>query len=77
MKIFDPHIHMYSRTTDDYERMALAGITVVCEPGGFWLGNLRKRAGSFLDYFDHILNYEPLRAAEFGVTHYATVGMNP
>ena len=26
MKIFDPHIHMTSRTTDDYEAMAAAGI---------------------------------------------------
>ena len=25
MRIFDPHIHMTSRTTDDYERMAAAG----------------------------------------------------
>src|SRR5919199_1401013 len=26
MRIIDPHIHMYTRTTDDYEQMALAGI---------------------------------------------------
>ena len=26
MRIFDPHIHMTSRTTDDYERMAAAGV---------------------------------------------------
>ena len=77
MKIFDPHIHMYSRTTDDYERMALAGITTICEPGGFWLGNLRKHAGSFFDYFDHLINYERARAAEFGISHYCTVSMNP
>ena len=44
--------------------MALAGITTICEPGGFWLGNLRKHAGSFFDYFDHLINYERARAAE-------------
>ncbi len=77
MKIFDPHIHMYSRTTDDYERMAVSNVKVIVEPGGFWLGNLRKRAGSFFDYFDHLLNYEHVRAEEFGITHYCTVSMNP
>jgi len=29
LKFIDPHIHMYSRTTDDYEKMALAGIRAV------------------------------------------------
>ena len=37
MRIFDPHIHMTSRTTDDYERMAAAGVRAVVEPA-FWLG---------------------------------------
>ena len=77
MNLFDPHIHMYSRTTDDYEAMAVAGIRVIVEPGGFWLGSPRKHAGTFFDYFDHVLEYEPARAAEFGVAHYATVAMNP
>ena len=77
MKICDPHIHMYSRTTDDYERMALAGIRVIVEPGGFWLGSPRKRAGTFFDYFEHLLDYEHARAAEFGIAHYCTISMNP
>ena len=25
MPIFEPHVHMFSRVTDDYERMAEAG----------------------------------------------------
>ena len=29
MKLIDPHIHMSARTTDDYERMAAAGIVAV------------------------------------------------
>ena len=37
MNIFDPHIHMYARVTDDYERMQLAGIRATIEPA-FWLG---------------------------------------
>ena len=32
LKYFDPHIHMVSRTTDDYQNMAAAGITGVIEP---------------------------------------------
>ena len=29
MPYIDPHIHMVSRTTDDYQRMALAGCVAV------------------------------------------------
>lgn len=76
MRIFEPHIHMVARTTDDYERMALADIRVVVEPA-FWLGQPRRRAGSFFDYFDHILGYETDRAALFGIEHYAAISLNP
>jgi predicted metal-dependent TIM-barrel fold hydrolase len=76
VKIFDPHCHMVSRSTDDYERMALCGITAVVEPA-FWLGEPRKRAGSFFDYFDHITGFERQRAAGYLIDHYATIAMNP
>lgn len=76
MNIIDPHIHMYSRTTDDYHRMYDAGIRAIVEPS-FWLGSNRRFAGSFLDYFAHILDFEPTRAARSGIDHYACVGMNP
>ena len=43
MRLFDPHIHMTSRTTDDYQAMAAAGIVAIIEPA-FWLGHqLRVR----------------------------------
>ena len=35
----DPHVHMVSRTTDDYQRMALAGCVAITEPA-FWDGGL-------------------------------------
>ncbi len=76
MNIFEPHIHMFSRTTDDYEAMALAGIRGVCEPA-FWLGQPRTSAGSFKDYFDTLLGWEPFRASQFGIRHYCTMGLNP
>ena len=44
MRIFDPHIHMTSRTTDDYEAMAAAGVRAVVEPA-FWLGQPRTNVG--------------------------------
>ena len=61
MRIFDPHIHMTSRTTDDYERMHAAGVRAVVEPS-FWLGQPRTSVGSFCDYFDALLGWEPFRA---------------
>ena len=76
MKIFEPHIHMFSRTTDDYEQMALAGIRGVCEPA-FWLGQPRTSVGSFKDYFDTLLGWERFRASQFGIKHFCTMGLNP
>lgn len=76
MRIFEPHIHMFSRTTDDYERMALAGIKGVLEPA-FWLGQPRTTVGTFKDYFDTLLGWERFRAAQFGIRHYCTMGLNP
>ena len=46
--LFDPHIHMTSRTTADYEAMAAAGIAVIVEPA-FWLGQPRTHVGTFED----------------------------
>ena len=76
MRIFDPHIHMTSRTTDDYERMAANGVTAVVEPA-FWLGQPRTSVGSFTDYFDAIMGWEPYRAAQYGITHHCTIALNP
>jgi len=76
MRIFDPHIHMTSRTTDDYRRMAGAGVRAVVEPA-FWLGQPRTNPGSFTDYFDSLVGWEPFRAAQFGVRHHATIALNP
>lgn len=76
MRIFEPHIHMFSRTTDDYERMALAGVKAVLEPA-FWLGQPRTTVGSFKDYFDTLLGWERFRASQFGIKHFCTMGLNP
>ncbi|MBB2747483.1 UNVERIFIED_ORG: hypothetical protein FHR35_007362 [Microbispora rosea subsp. rosea] len=76
MRIFDPHIHMTSRTTDDYARMAAAGVRAVVEPA-FWLGQPRTGPGSFTDYFDSLIGWEPYRAAQFGIVHHATIALNP
>ncbi|SEG91903.1 hypothetical protein SAMN05444920_107385 [Nonomuraea solani] len=76
MRIFDPHIHMTSRTTDDYARMSAAGVLAVVEPA-FWLGQPRTNPGSFADYFDSLIGWEPYRAAQFGIAHHATIALNP
>lgn len=76
MKYFDPHIHMLSRTTDDYQNMAAAGIVGVIEPA-FWLGQPRTQVGSFIDYFDTLIGWEHFRASQFGIMHFCTMGMNP
>lgn len=74
--LFDPHIHMTSRTTDDYQAMAAAGIRAVVEPA-FWLGQPRTHVGSFEDYFLSLLGWERFRASQFGIRHLCTMGLNP
>ena len=76
MRIFDPHAHMTSRTTDDYEAMAASGVKVLVEPA-FWLGQPRSSVGSFIDYFNSLLGWERFRAAQFGIRHHCTIGLNP
>jgi len=75
MRFFDPHIHMTSRTTDDYQAMADAGIRAIIEPA-FWLGQPRTKVGSFIDYYSSIVGWERFRAAQFGIAHYCTIGLN-
>ena len=76
MRIIDPHVHMTSRTTDDYEAMARAGVVAIVEPA-FWLGQPRTQVGSFIDYFNSLLGWERFRASQFGIRHYCTIGLNP
>jgi predicted metal-dependent TIM-barrel fold hydrolase len=76
LKMFDPHIHMTSRTTDDYQAMADAGIAAIVEPA-FWVGQPRTHVGSFEDYFLSLIGWERFRASQFGIKHFCTMGMNP
>ncbi len=71
----DPHAHMISRTTDDYEAMAAAGIVALIEPA-FWIGQPRTFVGTYVDYLSTLVGFERFRAAQFGIRHYCTVGLN-
>ncbi len=75
-RLFDPHIHMYSRTTDDYDAMSKAGIEVIVEPS-FWLGSPRTSVGTFEDYWEHIISFETTRAKQFGIEHFVCISVNP
>lgn len=75
LKFIDPHIHMNARVTDDYERMAAAGVVAVIEPA-FWLGQPRTSIGTFIDYYSTLVGWERFRAAQFGIRHYCAIGLN-
>ena len=75
MKFFDPHVHMSSRTTDDYQAMADAGIVALIEPA-FWLGQPRTGIDSFRDYYSSLVGWERFRSSQFGIKHYCTIGLN-
>ena len=76
MNYIEPHAHMVSRSTDDYKSLALSGCVALSEPA-FWAGWDRTSADSFEDYFRHLTEFEPARAAQFGIKHYAWVCLNP
>lgn len=75
MKFIDPHMHMVSRTTDDYLALALGGIHTIAEPA-FWPGFDRSGVASFHDYFQQLTVSEPARAARFKIRHYSWIGLN-
>jgi uncharacterized protein len=76
MRFIDPHAHMISRTTDDYEAMAAAGIVAVIEPA-FWVGQPRTNVGSYIDYLSSLVGWERFRAGQFGIRHYCDIGLHP
>jgi uncharacterized protein len=75
LQFFDPHVHMSSRTTDDYQAMADAGIVALIEPA-FWLGQPRTGLDSFRDYYSSLIGWERFRSSQFGIKHYCTIGLN-
>ena len=76
MRYIEPHGHMVSRTTDDYQDMVTAGCAAVCEPA-FWAGFDRSSVHGFYDYFCQLTDYEPKRAAKFGLPHFSWLCINP
>ena len=75
-RLFEPHIHMYSRTTDDYDAMSKAGIEVIIQPS-FWLGSPRTSVGTFEDYWEHMITFETKRAKDYGIEHFVCISVNP
>jgi predicted metal-dependent TIM-barrel fold hydrolase len=76
MQYIEMHAHMGSRTTDDYEQMALTGCVALTEPA-FWAGYDRLSAAAFRAYFEQLTDFEPRRAAKYGIRHYAWLSLNP
>jgi len=75
MRFFDPHVHMTSRTTDDYQAMYDAGVVALIEPA-FWLGQPRTGIDTFKDYYSSLIGWERFRSSQFGIKHYCTIGLN-
>ncbi len=75
MRLIEPHIHMVSRTTDDYERLAEVGYVAMTEPA-FW-ANYDRTPQGFYDYFLQLTDVEPKRAAKYGIDHYCWICINP
>jgi hypothetical protein len=66
---------MDSRSANEYELMALAGVEAVLVPCPF-TGERRTSAASFLGRFERILGLERKRAAAFGIELYAALSIH-
>jgi predicted metal-dependent TIM-barrel fold hydrolase len=75
MYYIDPHIHMVSRTTDDYETLSKMGCVALSEPA-FWAGFDRGTVDGFRDYFRQLTEVEPQRAAQYGIEHFTWLCIN-
>ncbi len=75
MYYIDPHIHMVSRTTDDYETLAKMGCVAVSEPA-FWAGYDRGSVDGFRDYFEQLTVFEPKRSQAYGIQHFTWLCIN-
>ena len=75
MYYFYPHIHMVSRTTDDYEQLAKMGCVGLSEPA-FWAGFDRGSVDSFRDYFRQLTDFERRRALQYGIKHFTWLCIN-
>src|SRR3984893_4389251 len=75
MYYIDPHIHMVSRVTDDYETLAKMGCVAMSEPA-FWAGFDRGSVDGFRDYFRQLTEFEPKRAAWYHVQHFTWLCIN-
>jgi predicted metal-dependent TIM-barrel fold hydrolase len=75
MDYIDPHIHMVSRTTDDYATLARMGCVAISEPA-FWAGFDRGSVDGFRDYFRQLTEVEPRRAANYGIQHFTWLCIN-
>jgi len=75
MYYIDPHIHMVSRTTDDYETLAKMGCVAMSEPA-FWAGYDRGSVDGFRDYFEQLTSFEPQRARSYGIQHFTWLCIN-
>lgn len=75
MYYFDPHIHMVSRTTDDYETLARMGCVGMSEPA-FWAGFDRGSVDSFRDYFRQLTDFESKRASQYCIQHFTWLCIN-
>lgn len=56
--------------------MAMSGVVAVAEPA-FWAGFDRRYPETFIDYFRQISEFEPTRAAQYGIRHFCWVAVNP
>ncbi len=66
---------MDSRSANEYELMAVAGVEAVLVPCPF-TGERRTSAAAFLGHFDRILGLERKRAAAFGIELFAALSVH-
>ena len=76
MRYIEPHGHMVSRVTDDYRRWSPPDARR-CASRPFGRDSTGAVPQGFYDYFCQLTDFEPKRAAKFGLPHYCWLCINP
>src|SRR5206468_151872 len=71
----DRAVDCTSRTPDDHRYVARGGVVAVAGPA-CWAGLDRSSADTFADYFRHLMDAEPKRAARYGIEHFCWLCIN-
>ena len=76
MRMIDPHLHIDSRSVEDLQSMAIAGIAAVVSQVYYPHYNVQITPQTYFDYYDRHIHYEPARTKDEQIETFLGIGIN-